>query len=577
MNIALVPFTAIPVAIASINNGNSGCNTASSGPCTNCQYFVDNTGGTTVQYDGFTTVLTAWAAVTPCVPYHIKLAISDASDGILDSGVFLEAGSFSSTAVGISTTYVSASNPNLVAPMAIEGCRKAIMKFTLPFARIDSTWITLSSIGGTATYGVDYNIYSSAPGGFIPFPPKVLIRPYHIQGDIVIDPIYDGITEGTEFVVIKIRKTICDTVDTLVSIPIADYFHIAVNTNSDTAICEGQKQLEVSTSGGAPPYNIQWSPIATLNNSTISNPMASPKHTTMYYVQVKDSTRCSIATDSVKVTYNIKPLVSYMPQPFEGCDSLTVEFKNNTLPASSGFLWDFGDGTTSTLANPTHVFHYNPLMPRYSINLLATTTEGCNDSYFATDLVTVHPMPVADFKIDPMDSLVLEKAHVTFVNQSSATATHYEWNFGDASNTTSTDMNPVFTYLEPGYFPVYLKVLTDFGCFDTITHMMKVIKETNFSPQIPNIITPNGDGKNDFFVIMNVADSTQEPQPLSEIMLPQNELLVYNRWGKKVYDQAPYQNGWDGAGLPDGVYYFVFRYKKRDIAYHVDGTVTIMR
>ena len=60
-------------------------------------------------------------------------------------------------------------------------------------------------------------------------------------------------------------------------------------------------------------------------------------------------------------------------------------------------------------------------------------------------------------------------------------------------------------------------------------------------------------------------------------MLPQNELLVYNRWGKKVYDQAPYQNGWDGAGLPDGVYYFVFRYKKRDIAYHVDGTVTIMR
>jgi gliding motility-associated-like protein len=266
-----------------------------------------------------------------------------------------------------------------------------------------------------------------------------------------------------------------------------------------------------------------------------------------------------------------------MPQPFRGCDSLTVEFKNNTLPVTAAFLWDFGDGATSTLSNPTHVFHYNPLMPRYTVNLTATTTEGCNDSYLATDLVTVYPMPVADFKIDPMDSLALEKAHVTFVNQSSAVATHFEWNFGDPLGTTSTELNPVFTYLEPGYFPVYLKAITEFGCVDTITHMMKVIKETNFTPLIPNIITPNSAGKNDYFVIQNVADSTQEPQPITEIMLPQNELIIFNRWGKKVYDQGPYLNEWNGAGLPDGVYYYIFRYKKRDVARQVDGTVTIMR
>jgi gliding motility-associated-like protein len=575
MNIALVPNTMTPVAIASINNGYSQCGNPSGGPCTNCIYYVDNTGGVTVAYDGFTAVLTAWAVVVPCNTYHIKLAISDASDGILDSGVFLEEGSFSSTSVGISTTYISSSNPNLTAPMAIEGCRKAVMKFTLPYARTDSTWIKLTTITGNAISGVDYTL--SGPG-FNYATTEVLIKPYHLSGYIEIDPIYDGVAEGTEFVVIGIRKTICDTIDTLISIPIVDYSKIEVNVTNDTAICEGQKQLNVSGGGGMPPYTIQWSPIATLDNPTSPAPLASPTQTTTYYVQVKDSTRCSVAIDSVKVIYNKKPIVSYKPEPYAGCDSLTVVFRNNTTPKSKcTFLWDFGDGTTDTAQNPTHVFHYNAADPKYTINLLATTDAGCYDSYLISDLVTVHPLPEAEFYIAPSDSLVLEKATVTFMNESSATAMYYEWNFGDGMNTTSTDKEPTFTYLEPGYFKVFLKVITQFGCEDTISHMMKVIKESNFKPLIPNIITPNGDGKNDYFIIQNVADSTQDPQPLTSIMLPQNQLLVYNRWGKKVYDQSPYINEWDGSNLPDGVYYFVFRYKKMDIAHQVDGTVTIMR
>jgi trimeric autotransporter adhesin len=93
-NIAIIPNSSTPVSINTVNNGNSGG--VSSGPCMNCQYFVDNVGGASVYYDGFTTVLTAKAAVHPCEVYHIKLAIADAGDGIFDSGVFLKGGSFSS-------------------------------------------------------------------------------------------------------------------------------------------------------------------------------------------------------------------------------------------------------------------------------------------------------------------------------------------------------------------------------------------------------------------------------------------------------------------------------------------------
>jgi len=96
-NIALVPGTTTPVSIDSINNGNWPGGTVSSGPCMNCQYYVDNTFGTVIEYDGYTAVLTARAGVIPCETYHLKLVVADVGDGVYDSNVFLEGGSFKST------------------------------------------------------------------------------------------------------------------------------------------------------------------------------------------------------------------------------------------------------------------------------------------------------------------------------------------------------------------------------------------------------------------------------------------------------------------------------------------------
>ncbi len=62
-NIALIPGTDLPVAINNVN------------PFYYPEYYVDNTGGLTIQYDGFTTVLTAKCAVIPGATYHFKLAV----------------------------------------------------------------------------------------------------------------------------------------------------------------------------------------------------------------------------------------------------------------------------------------------------------------------------------------------------------------------------------------------------------------------------------------------------------------------------------------------------------------------
>lgn len=77
-NIALLPNSTTPVTINNVND------------VVNPQYYVDNTNGLTVQYDGFTIVLEATAAVIPDSTYHLKLVIGDVFDGVYDSGVFLQ-------------------------------------------------------------------------------------------------------------------------------------------------------------------------------------------------------------------------------------------------------------------------------------------------------------------------------------------------------------------------------------------------------------------------------------------------------------------------------------------------------
>ena len=83
LNIALIPGTILPVTIDNVNNASHS------------QYYVDNTNGTTIQYDGFTTVLTAWCKVKPGTQYSIKIAVGDAGDSAYDSAIFLEKGSLS--------------------------------------------------------------------------------------------------------------------------------------------------------------------------------------------------------------------------------------------------------------------------------------------------------------------------------------------------------------------------------------------------------------------------------------------------------------------------------------------------
>jgi hypothetical protein len=88
-NVALLPNGAT-VEIDSINYGNQSCPIDTTGPCTNCSYYVNNCGGSSIQYDAFTTPIVVTLNVCPCATYHWKFIIADAGDCIYDSGVFID-------------------------------------------------------------------------------------------------------------------------------------------------------------------------------------------------------------------------------------------------------------------------------------------------------------------------------------------------------------------------------------------------------------------------------------------------------------------------------------------------------
>ena len=123
-NMAILPGSAIPVAINTVNPGVSGA-FGGGGTCdtTHSSYYVNNVGGATLEFDGFTTVLTATAVVIPCQLYHLRIAIADAGDGVWDSAVFFEQGSLSSTPIiyaGVDQTFCKNAIVNLGSP-AVSG------------------------------------------------------------------------------------------------------------------------------------------------------------------------------------------------------------------------------------------------------------------------------------------------------------------------------------------------------------------------------------------------------------------------------------------------------------------------
>jgi gliding motility-associated-like protein len=82
---------------------------------------------------------------------------------------------------------------------------------------------------------------------------------------------------------------------------------------------------------------------------------------------------------------------------------------------------------------------------------------------------------------------------------------------------------------------------------------------------ISNLLTPNGDGHNDYFIVGNIDE------------YPENNLIVFDRNGKVVYEKANYRNEWNGENIPDGVYFYMFSFTHEGRTFMRRGSITVKR
>lgn len=159
-----------------------------------------------------------------------------------------------------------------------------------------------------------------------------------------------------------------------VTVGISQPASLTANAGADQSVCEGSDILlggSPSATGGTMAYTYSWAPSGDLNSDTLGNPMATPTATTTYTLSVSDVNNCT-DTDDIVITVNALPAPAF--SEVVAPNGLDVDFTDATPGNIVSWIWDFGDGNTSTMQNPSHSYTANGT---YTVCLGTTDNNGC--------------------------------------------------------------------------------------------------------------------------------------------------------------------------------------------------------
>lgn len=326
----------------------------------------------------------------------------------------------------------------------------------------------------------------------------------------------------------------------------------SILASNDSEICEGETVDITANGSGIVTYT--WVDDQS-NNYAGQNQTVSPTTTTTYYVTGENANGCT-AIDSVEITLNSLPEIELSSATItdENCLNDGGSISGVVIVGNGPFSVVWSDGLNN-IASSLNIFP----VPAGQYFLTVTDDNGCIGT---SDTVTVNYNDLSNLNaVDDYTS--------TYPN-TEVSIDAYANDTGDI-NTISLVTNPVGgigTYDGSGYFTYMPDIgftgidsmdyeICDIVCINDCQRATIYINlDGEQDVVIPNGFTPNGDGYNDTFVILNLEQ------------YPDNTIVIFNRWGDQVFEAAPYNNDWNGSSagakmkitgdeVVDGTYYFV--------------------
>ncbi|MFM1772025.1 MAG: hypothetical protein RLZZ71_1167, partial [Bacteroidota bacterium] len=402
-------------------------------------------------------------------------------------------------------------------------------------------------------------------------------NPNHIYFNQGTTPLNFNITiDATTFYPILPLLACSATTNQIVQVNPQPFASFNMNPDEECFYSPVTTTLENTSINAIAPYTWNYDGIAHTTNSL--NYIASFNTPGPHPIELVVSNQfgCTDSTSQDFMIYDL-PTVTLNAVDDDLCSGATTEFEiDGTGIATS--TWDFGDGTTLNLLNPTNLVHFYNQPGIYSITAIVTNNFGCSDTVSFPNEVIIHPTPTASFTSNTITADIVYP-YFEFYDYSVG-AINYYWNFGDSN--WSNDANPSHTYVAEGNYLVELTVSNEYDCFDIATQIVTVEGIVVF---VPNAFTPlDYNGVNDVF----------KPSFSSIEGIEFYKFSIYNRWGALIFQTNDINEAWIGNSKenPQGddnyyaqndVYTYQIAYRKKARADDpqpdriITGHVTIIR
>lgn len=491
-------------------------------PTTTTTYTVIGTAGSGCSDTAFVTVtvnplpnVVAGTSLTICIGGTANLSVTGASTYVWSPGSALN-----DSTIANPISSATATTLYTVVGTDVNGCSASdtisVIVYPIPVANAGANTVICSG-SSTTLNGSGGTFYSWSPST-------------GLSSTSIANPVASPSVTTTYTLTVMNAGFCSDTAQVTIAVSPAP----TASAGADVSICNGASTV-LNASGG---ITYSWSPATGLSSTTSATPTATPATTTQYVVTVSNAAGC---TDKDSVIVNVSNAISLGSPSVtnetcsEGNGSVTVGAVSG---GSSPYMYSLNGGASQS----SNMFSG---LTQSTYTILVTDANGCSATQ--TAFVGQISNVTASFTATPASGA--KPLPVDFTNTSSG-ATSFFWDLGNGM--TSVASEPSTTYTADGSYTVILVAMNGGApCIDTATFVIHVFDNTVYA--IPNVFTPNGDGKNDLFTI--TSNSTGVAALSGQI---------FNRWGKKIFEwEGNGSSGWNGKingnAAEDGTYYYILQ------------------